>query len=606
MTTIETKPTQTTRVSRLLSWSLAGLLAGCAVADGQDAPGLSLRFAALDGGCQPTTNGTNAVPEAIDTLVVIMQAAGEEPRTVRASRASVAQTGSWLIKGIPVTEDLDIKVYGCDAAGEVTYAGQSNDARIESQQESTLRAFLLPVNKVVCTGDDGLDNGSGARTAGNVPAAAAGLPKAAALAQSAAMASGDVLVAGGIGEWSADKKQGVATRETAVYDHRTGHFRRGPLMRESRVWHSVIAVDAHHVLVAGGVGNVDAIGSTSGVTTPVLVPNDISKALAKEKAELIDVRLDENGQPKLSAASAVDVGAGANLLSSAIRVGEEIVYVGGVDAAGAAVTDATRVTGLTDIAAGKAGTTTAVQMAVARVSPGLVALDDGRVLIWGGSVNGKADDMGEVLNPGSDKTLKLKISGDADLLKSTTLTTAGPAVALLSQNTTQAVLLVAGGMPFSSPLSASDAPTYLVVFNRASGEAVIKPATVAGKPVHGGLGTVLTRTPSGQVVMAGGLVALSAQAPCAATAAECLLSQVLLIDPPTDVSAATVDLTAEVTLDLGGGQFGISAAPLPMGVLLAGGQSAVVAKVTSPASALTTTSRVLVPSPADAATICGK
>ncbi len=593
-------------VSRALSWSIAGLLAGCAVADAPAAPGLTLRFAAMDGGCQPTSNGTNTVPESIDTLVVVLKAAGLEPRTVRASRASVVQAGSWLVKGIPITEDLDVEVYGCDATGAVRFAGQSNDARVESQQETTLRAFLLPVDKVACTGDDGLDDGSGAQAAGKVPDASSGLPKAAALAAAAAMASGDVLITGGIGEWTSEKQPGVATRETARYDHHTGHFRRGPLMREARVWHNAIAVSDHHVLVVGGVTSVNALSSKSGVATSVLVPNDIAKTLPSDAAEIIDVRLDAGGQPKISVVSAADVGAGANLLASALKVGADVLFAGGMNTAGAPVSAATRLTGLADVATGAAGTSTAIAMAVGRVRPGLVALDDGRVIIWGGANSGKIEDMGEVLDAGAIKTKKLKITGDADLLKLAELATAGPAVTLLSQTGTEAAFLVVGGMPFLSPLSATKAPSYVVVLNRATGEAQVKPATAGGKTIYGGVGMALTRSPDGHVVLAGGLVALSGAAPCDAAAAECLLGQVLLLDGKVDTTGAKVDLTATATLDLGAGQFGVAAAPLPMGVLLAGGQSAVVAKIAAGKSALTSTSRVLIASPANGAAICAK
>ncbi|MCO4761241.1 MAG: hypothetical protein KC502_07040 [Myxococcales bacterium] len=589
---------------RVLSGVVACTIAGCAVGEPASEPGLSLRFAALSGGCQPTGNGSHTVPDTIETLVVVLKAAGVAPKTIRATRASVVKTGSWLVKGIPITDDLDIEVYGCDSAKTVRFAGQSNDAIIESQKESTLRAFLLPVNKVACTGDSGLDDGTAEQDKGKIPEISAGLPKAAALAVGTAMPSGDVVVSGGIGEWTSDKKAGIGTRETARYDHHTGHFRRGPLLREARIWHHALRLDAHRILIAGGVGSVNAIGSASGVATPVLVPANISAAMPGEKAEIIDDRTDDKGQPKVSMNSAADIGAGANLLSSATRVGDELLFVGGVDTSGEAVATATRLTDLGAIADGKAGTTAAITLAAARIRPALITLDDGTVIVWGGAPSEKIDDMGEVIKKAGSKGEKLKISGDKSLIESTTLAAVGASATLLSQSKDTAIFLVAGGMPFSNPLSASAVPSYVVILTKATGEAELKPMTVDGKPLFGGLGMAMQTSPDGHIVIAGGLIALSAADPCEASAAECLLKQVYVLVAPADTKAATVDFKSSATLDLGAGQFGVAAAPLPMGVLLAGGQAAVVAK--APDGALTSTARVVVSAPKDEAVICGK
>ncbi len=588
--------TSTATALRIAALCGALAIAGCAATE-PASPGLELRFADIEGGCQKTTNGANTVPDDIATLVAVLHTPDGNTQTFSATRASVASTGAWLIKGIKALDSVDVEIYGCDAGGGVVYAGRSNGTQVVDQQETTVRAFLVPVGKVSCTGDSGLSSGDGATT---VPDESAALPQQTALGAAAPLANGDVFVSGGLGTWTKSAQQGLATRETAVYDHQTGHFRRGPRLRDARVWHHAVPVAPNKVLVVGGLTSVNTLGQKSGVPTPVLVPNDLGKAIPADKAELVDLSPDSNGQPRASVVSTSDVGVGANPLSSVVVVGDSALFVGGVDTSGAAVASATRLAALSQVGSGAAGTTTAVTMAVARIRPGLVALDDGRVVVWGGNSSGKADDLGEILDKDSAKSKKLKITGDDGLLKQAMLATAGPTVALLGQTGATATLLVTGGMPFSKPTDASGAPSYLVLLDRSTGTATLKPLTVAGETLYGGLGGATTTLADGRVIVAGGLVAVSAAQPCDAGAAECLLSQVWVFDANPDTSAATVDLKPSAKLDLGAGQLGVLAAPLPMGALLAGGLTAVVGD--APEGALTRTARVVVGTPA--ASVC--
>ena len=156
------------------------------------------------------------------------------------------------------------------------------------------------------------------------------------------------------------------------------------------------------------------------------------------------------------------------------------------------------------------------------------------------------------------------------------MSTVGPAIAVLSSSADVLVLLVAGGMPLSSSTNAGDARTYAVTITRSTQTAVLKAVQMPpGLTLHAGFGAAATRLPGGQLLFAGGLIALAPNAViCPTQNAECILDAYTVIEPPTDLGAATLDLKATQTA-FDGPRFGMTALSIPTGVLLAGGQTSV-------------------------------
>lgn len=573
-------------------------LSGCADQAPATSPGLSLQFASLSaGGCEEHPNGTGNIPADVTTLAAVIEIGNtvSDPQRIAVSGLD---SGRWVIGPLPVSESADVVVYGCDATGSVIYEGRSNHSPIPDQAEATVRMFLVPVGKFACTGSKAINAAQGQSNH---------LSAARSFAAIATLPGGDAVVTGGVGDWEGDTKKGVGSLDTDVYRHDGGHFRRGPALLEKRVWHHAIALDSGKVLVVGGVTSVAAQGA---LPSPLMAPTDIAVALPKTKAEILNVIPGATGTYEATkAADNVDVGVGAHFMSSAVKVGDSVVFAGGIETNGTAVDKATRLSGLAAIAGGAAGTTQSIDLGLRRIRPALLAFSDGTIVVWGGSTEGTNDaaELGEIIAPGGDVSAPVKITGGPKtLFDDSMLGTFGPAAAVLKSSTDQLIFVVAGGMPRLAPNNATAVPSYLVVLNK-DGTAQLKHLDLGGQKLHAGLGAGTATLLSGQALFAGGLIGLSGVAPCDASASECLLSSATLLEPPTTTDGDTVTLSAKA-VDLGGKRAGIAIANLPAGVLLAGGQSSAVTGSHSGVDALDPTGRVLAGALSDEqqAKICGK
>lgn len=579
---------------------IAASVAVCGCTTAPDAPadrGLTLTFAALEaGGCEAHPSGSGKIPDGVATLAAIIEIGDAVSETVRASVASIA-SGRWVVGPLPMAGNADVRVYGCDTDGKVVYHGRSNGTSIPDQTESSVRMFLVPVGKLACTGNKAVTPSKG--QSNNL-----GSPRA--FAAAAALPTGDALIAGGIGGWDGDALTGQATVDTDVYEHDGGNFRKGPAMLQNRAWHHAIALDDHRVLVVGGVTNISAQGAQP---SPLMSPGKIAESRPTIAAEIVDVQPDAAGKPQLTKAATVDVGVGTNFLSSALRVGDSILFVGGAAANNDVSKQATRISGLSAVADGGAGTTASITLTVPRVRPGLLAFGDGTVAVWGGSSQGKdaVAELGELIAPGATKGTPITItSGPAALKSNTMLATYGPAVAVVASTADKLTFVVAGGAPRASLLKADAAPSYLVVLHK-DGKADLKTLDLGGKSLHAGVGATSARLGTGQGFIGGGLIALSSVAPCTGSDPECLIGMAALFEAPADLSGETVNVGV-TWMDLGGPRVGIAAAALPSGLLLAGGQAKVQSAGSKGADVLDPTGRVLAGalSADEQKAICGK
>lgn len=572
------------------------LLPGCEQGAEPDGAALQLWFAALNPSCSQTINGSGSVPEVVQTLAVVLHPEGSPAVTHRKSRAAVNSAGFWEISGLLATPHIDLEVYGCDADGKTIYGGRSNGATIVDQAATSTHVFLAPVAQLTCTGavDAKANDGQGH------------LYQPASLSRIAQLDDGDVVVTGGLSAWNGVDAAGQAGGGTAVYEHQGGFFHKGPDLLGKRAMHHAHGLDGRRVLVAGGVTGLDqqSIDLFGGA---VLAPSDLKGAHPAIAAELVDVG-GADGPPGVKE-SPVNIGTGARFLSSSIDLGDQLLFVGGVDDDAAASKTITRVGALGDVAAGGKGTSESFEMAQARAAPALLAFADGTVVIWGGPQSKASAHMGELLVKGASKTTALAVSGPKALLDDANLTTYGAAAAVLRQTGDDLWFVVAGGQPFNQQLRADGALAYVVQVNTA-GTAAIKTLTLSsGVSLRAGIASAATRLPSGQVLFAGGLLAPLAGVKACADQPECLINDVALLEAPADMSGEAVELIAAMPagqLNVPG--FGLSAAPLPAGALLVGGQTTVVDPKAKGTSALDPTARVVfgAPSADQQAAICGK
>ena len=553
------------------------LLAACTTAtpDATDpepgGPGIGLQFAALQAGsCTTTSNGAKKLPDDVATLALALRT-GEGESIVRVTGsdlAAVRAKGQWLVK-LKATDRLDIEVFGCDKTKQVTWYGRSNDHHIDKDKDTPARVFLTPVGKVACTGSQG--------TAGTLQAGRSLMGGTALLRAEDAGADnkttlvspgGDALVVGGIREWSATKAVGAGATATDIYDHRLGGFRKGPDLLVPRIAPHVHVLSDRKVLVAGGLSAAPRLGDTN-LPMQMLAPDKPGAGVPDPKAEVLKLFKDAEGGPGSKKAGA-DVGVGALPWSSARQHGTAITYAGGLQADGTASAKATRLEGLAEVATGGAGKTTAIVLAAGRVRPGLVTFGDGALVVWGGTALETA--IGELVVDGETQGKALDLTG-ADSVGGK-LASAAPLVVPLDIGETIMTLLVIGGVPFDDPYNAAKAPTYAVTIDRSKNTAVIKPITLAGGgALRAGLFAAGFQTASRQVLVAGGLLAVTSVPEVCGTGSECVLDGVLLLTPPADLGADKFELGVALHGKLGGPRFGVLALGVPAGVLLAGGQS---------------------------------
>jgi len=577
-------------------------LTGCAIdaPPAADGGGLALWFAPLtSGACTATSNGTSTVPEAIDRLVVNWTDPSGLPRTASIQRAKLGK-GSWEIRPLLVTDKLDIDVWGCSKDKKVVYAGRSNDLRIDEKAETTARVFMTPVGKLSCAGSSGgsatlhmARSLAGATVLGRSEIDQAGK-------KSVALAAGDVLVAGGIKDWSASKKLGTGSNVTDLYDHRLGQFRKGPDLLAPRILPHVLALAPGKVLVVGGVTTVQLFGQQT-LPSPLLAPAQLASAQANPPGEILRLH-GAAGEAGGSSKCEADVGVGARFLSSAIHLGSEVLFVGGVGDDGSPLKDATRLGNFQDVAGGGPGLSAPVKLIFERARPALLQFPDGTVIVWGGAASGKASDMGELIAPGATTGEAVQVTG-AGLVDNPNLSTVGAVAVALAVSADSVTFLVAGGIPFAAPTNAANAPSYVVTVNRTAKTADMRPVALSAGTLRAGLHAAATRLPGGQILVAGGLVAPASIADVCTTSGECVLDSYVVLQVPADLGGPQLTLTVVATGTLGGPRFGMTALPLPSGALLTGGQSSILPP-SDPADVLDNVGAVISVAPGDEAKIC--
>ncbi|GEM_PF-2775272 len=579
--------------------SLASVLALGSCADNTPAPaqgGLTLKFAALSaGGCNAHPNGTGQLPDGIVRLAarVKIGTATSERLTLDATKLDA---GKWEIGPLPSNQTADVYVYGCDAAGKIVYQGRSNGIAIPDQAAAPVSMFMIPVGKLACTGNNAVNTGADESHHLSAPRS---------FSAAASVANGDVVVAGGVGDWNGESLTGLASLDTDVYDHEAGHFRKGPTLLKRRVWLHAHRLTDHHVLIAGGVGKI--VGQSSALVPKLMAPTSATADRPDIAAEILDLRRGAGGKYPASVAGKVDIGVGKTFLSSSIATGDTITFVGGMADGGSALDQATRIGGLADIAAGSAGTTTAIALKQKRYKPALVAFGDGTIVVWGGI--GKdvdaAKSIGETIAQGAKDTTAIVVSGPKEILESDKLATFGPAAAPIGESGGKLSFIVSGGMPAKTPTFGAGTSSYIVEVG-SDGKAAIKTLDLGKNALFAGFGATALQLTTGEALFAGGIIALQKTAPCTGDS-ECLLDKAWLISPPASLSGDTVKTTAKI-LQLGGPRAGISAANLPSGVLLAGGQAKVFDAASKGQAALDPTGRVVSGAPKAEleAAMCGK
>lgn len=587
--------------------ALAGL-GGCvdASAPQESEPGMALWFAPLaTTGCQNTTNGQKQLPADIQTVVAQWTAhldgpSGPQQKTGKAKveRAKLTQ-GAWEIKGLPATAALDLQVFGCTKDKKIAYLGRNDGIKVVDGTTQSVRLFLAPSDKLACTGS---------------PTGAAKLGSPRSLAGSVALSNGDAAVVGGLGSWDAGFGSGEAAATVDIYDARLGHFRQSGKLAVARVQphvHEVIKDGASSLLVVGGALKLQRSGDESKFAVKLLMPNSIPDALPSAKAELIDL----GGATPGNRQSKADVGVGANLFSSSIRLAKSILFAGGVGDNGQILDKATRLNALEDVAAGGTGTASSFQLNAARIRPAMLSFEDGSVVLWGGAVNPdksapKAEAMGELVQPESSVSEKLAITGPAALLDDPHLSTVGPVVVPLSRSADVLTFLVSGGVTVQSKLSAKDALTYVVTVNRTAKTAHLQPVSLSGdakvRAGYAGIGVALDGR---RALLGGGLVAasqLTAVCPDGGPSDDCALASAWVLRAPETLPSGDAPVVLEVLseISLGGPRFGVAAVPLGLGALLAGGQ--VSTRSGSGAEVLDDVGEVLTLTPAalDPAAVC--
>ncbi len=583
----------------------------CAVADPPAPSATSIWFAALTGdGCTATSNGKKQIPADVDTLVAQWTAnlanGDKKTGTARIAGAKVG-AGAWEIKGIPVTGQLDLDVFGCSKDKKLVYAGRNNGVQVqEGASPQPVRIFLAPADKLACTGS---------------PFGSPKLSVARALAGTAALTNGDAVVVGGLGTW--DKLAGSGNGIDAVdyYDARQGHFVAGPKLSSARILPHVHAISQDgkqpQLLVVGGAVSVKRYSANSPFVLDILVPEKLDGAAPSIKAELLDLTAGKASTKGLDPTK-VDVGVGANILSSAIRLGTAILYVGGVSETGQIMDKATRLGNPEEILTGGTGKSDSVKLNAARVRPALLSFADDTAVIWGGAVlaNGKAaaaDAMGELLEAGTPVSVKLKVTGPASLVDDPNLSTVAPVVVPVSRTADVLTFVVAGGVPIESAQTAVAAPSYLVTVTRSTQTAELRPVTVGGDKLRAGLFGIGLGLDGRRLLMGGGLVAMSATAdvqPLCEKAdpntADCVIDSAWVVKVPATLAPGDSPVALELVtkLGLGGSRLGVAVAPTPLGALLAGGLAST--RTGDTAAVIDDVGQVLTVTPpaADAAIIC--
>ncbi len=547
------------------TWIVCALLglSACATQTAPAGPttGLALTFAALTSAqCSASANGSGNVPKDVERLTVQWTADNAAaPGSTLSGRATIAResvdgTNTWNVLALPVTKKMNIEVYGCDKTGKVIYGGRTNDLAVEDQKETTARVFMTPMGKLACTGS----GGSATMTAPRSLSGGAVLPR------------GDVVIVGGLGAWSSKKVIGTATGAVDIYDYRLGQFRKGPNLQAPRIAPHVHAISETQVLVVGGLTQIDYISTLAAQPSPLLAPDAYNDTtVPKLKAEVIDV---SDNSVKASAAEVV---VGALPQSSSIHRNNDILFVGGVDTSGAPVAAATRVGGLQDIAGGGKGTKVDVTLSAARARPALLAFADDSVVVWGGSKN--ATDMGEIIGPDGTKGTPLVVSGDT-IIGHPGFTAVGSIAVVIGGSGDTLSFLVGGGALYSTAF-ADNTPSYVVTVDKVQLTAVCKPIALSQGTLRVGFGAAAVKLPTGQVAIAGGVLALKALPDICKNETECILDSFVILEMPTDLNAATVTFAVASSGKLGadakGPHFGMLALPLPSGSLFVGGQTGI-------------------------------
>ena len=540
--------------------------------------GTSLWFAPLTGtGCTATTNGKKQIPPEVDNLVAVWTATladgGKKTGTARTPSAKIGQ-GSWEIKGIPAAPELDLDVYACSKDKKLVFAGRNTGLKVTEGPSRPVPLFLAPTDKLACTGSA---TGSAKLTVGR------------SLASSAVLISGDAVIVGGLSAWNKTAGSGTGSDAVDVYDARLGHFVAGPKLSAARILPHVHAIskeaDKPQLLVVGGALSVMRKAASDKFVISTLVPEKIDGATPATKAELLDLT---PGKAATKVLDKVDVGVGAYVLSSSIRLDKAVLFVGGVSETGQVMDKATRLGNPEEIAIGGTGKSDSVKLNAARVRPALLSFTDGTAVIWGGAVlpGNKpplADAMGELLAADTPVSEKLAVTGPAALVDDPNLSTIAPVVVPIARTADVLTFLVAGGMPVKTPLTALAAPTYLVTVTKSSKTAELRQVTLpGGLTLRAGLFGVGIALEGRRALLGGGLIALTVSpdvaALCAAADAQkddCALDTAWMVRVPDVMPAgdSAVQLELLATLSLGGPRIGVAAAPLPLGALLAGGQA---------------------------------
>lgn len=592
------------------------LTLGCAAQDAPAAlqPGAQVWFAPLTGaGCTATSNGKKQIPADVETLVAQWSAklAGGDKKTgtARIAGAKVG-AGAWEIKGLPVTSQFDLDVYGCSKDKKLLYAGRNHGVQVvEGATPQPVRIFLAPTSKLACAGS---------------PFGSPKLGVARALAGTAALTNGDAVIAGGLGAWDALGGTGTGSDAVDYYDARQGHFATSPTppkLSKPRILPHIHAVSQDgkqpQLLVVGGATAARRYSANSPFVLDILVPEKVDGAAPVIKAELLDLT-PGSASTKALDPTKVDVGVGANILSSSIRLDTAILYVGGISETGQVMDKATRLSNPEEILASGTAKSDSVKLNAARVRPALLSFADGAAVLWGGAVlaNGKAagaDAMGELLEAGTPVSVKLQVTGPAALIDDPSLSTVAPVVVPVSRTGDVLTFVVTGGVPVDAATSAVSAPSYLVTVTRSSKSAELRPVTVGGEKLRTGLFGMGLALDGRRLLLGGGLIAMSAavdvQALCPKADPDkddCVLDSAWVLQVPDALPAGDgpVPLTLLATLGLGGSRLGVAVAPTPLGALLSGGMAST--RTGDTAAVLDDVGQVLTLPPAavDAATVC--
>lgn len=559
------------------TWLVLTLLGtACAQTPTEPQPrGLAIQFATLSGagGCTQTTNGKGTLPQAEGETVARLKVKWtaedrsdlkDADRTGEASisSADIAKTGSWLIPNLPTSTHLRLEVFGCSADAKVVWYGKAADYTVKDGEETTARVFMTAPGKSSCTGNAGTG---------------ATLQAGRAFSGGTTLAGGNAVVVGGAAAW----QNNIASASTKVdlYDYRQGTWTPGPNLLAPRIFPTVVALDATHVLVAGGVLKLQQISQK--LPLALFAPDDVSTAGRPPVAAEILTLSDSAGT---TVPSTLNPGVGTLPLSRGILAGKSLLFAGGLDEQGAAVKQATRIN-VTDLAKLQPGTTETLQLLAARVQPVLVSYADGTAIVWGGQTE-KGALAGEILAVDAANGQTLTVQNSDDIVNDPNFATIGATSVVLQETGDKLVFLVTGGAPVNA-LWTTATPSYVVSVDRKQATATC--VRVQGDVLAGGLGVTAALVGTHHLLISGGLLSLSAlsssqdppPAHCqdpALTKTGCILGGIQLFELPTDV-AATPFVLKPVALPSGatlGPHFGALALPLPVGTLLAGGMTVAV------------------------------